>query len=212
MTLQVIGAGLGRTGTHSLKLALERLGFGPCLHMTEVIGNPAQIDFWNRVSDGGPVDWRESLVGWRSTTDWPGCAFHAELAEAFPDARVVLTVRDPARWHASMAETILKSLPQTGMDKRVADDHPMRFGERLVTGRTFGHDLSRENVIAAFERHNADVIARTPPGRLLVYEAGQGWEPLCAFLGVAVPDEPYPRTNARDEFWTHAEKLGASRD
>lgn len=207
MALKVIGAGLGRTGTFTLKTALEMLGFGPCHHMVEVLGNPAQVPLWNRAADGEPVDWDEVFAGYNATVDWPGCHFYAELAAHYPDARVILSTRDPARWYESMSETILKSMQQMGFaEGPVPEDHPMRFGGVIIPQKTFNFDYSRDNVIAAFERHVAAVRETVAPGRLLEFEAAQGWEPLCAFLGVAVPDAPFPRTNSREEFWQHAAK------
>jgi hypothetical protein len=207
MALKVIGAGLGRTGTFTLKTALEMLGFGPCHHMVEVLGNPAQVPLWNRAADGEPVDWDEVFAGYNATVDWPGCHFYAELAAHYPDARVILSTRDPARWYESMSETILKSMQQMGFaGGPVPEDHPMRFGGVIIPQKTFNFDYSRDNVIAAFERHVAAVRETIAPGRLLEFEAAQGWEPLCAFLGVAVPDAPFPRTNSREEFWQHAAK------
>ena len=207
MALQVIGAGLGRTGTLTLKAALEQLGFGPCHHMTEVIANPGQFDFWNRAARGDAVEWEDVYGGYRATVDWPGAHFWKELADRYPEAKVVLSRRDPGRWYDSMAETILKSMEMmqlAGPD--VPEDHPMYFGGVLIARDTFGFDYSRDNVIAAFERHNAAVRSAIAPGRLLAFEAVMGWEPLCAFLGVDVPAEPFPNTNARDEFWSHADK------
>lgn len=206
MALEVIGAGLGRTGTLTLKLALERLGFDPCHHMTEVLASPEQVAFWNRAADDEDVDWEELYGTYRATVDWPGCHFYARLAEAYPAAKVVLSKRDPERWYDSMSETILKSMEMMGLKDETPDTHPMRFGGVIIAERTFGGDFSRENVIAAFERHNAEVRSRIPAERLLEFEASQGWEPLCAFLGVPVPDEAFPRTNGRDEFWQHADK------
>lgn len=207
MTLEVIGAGFGRTGTLTLKTALEKLGFGPCHHMTEVLDNPEQMPFWNHAADGEPVDWEEVYSGYRATVDWPGCSFYAELAEVYPDAKVILSRRDPERWYASMAETILKSMTEMGLvGEDIPPEHPMRFGAILVAQRAFDRDFSKDNVIAAYERHNASVIANIPADRLLVFEAVQGWEPLCEFLDVSVPDEPFPRTNDAAEFAGHAEK------
>jgi hypothetical protein len=206
MALDVIGAGLGRTGTMTLKTALEQLGFGPCHHMTEVVGNPAQAPLWNAAAEGRP-DWDAIYAGYRATVDWPGAAFYAELAQVYPDAKVVLSVRDPGRWYESMAETILKSMQMMfDMAGPAGPEHPMLFGDILIADRTFQRDFSRDNVIAAFERHNAAVKAAIAPDRLLVFQASDGWEPLCAFLGVPVPAEAFPRTNDRAEFWTHAEK------
>jgi hypothetical protein len=208
MALQVIGAGLGRTGTLTLKTALEMLGFGPCHHMIEVFGNSAtQVPFWNRAALGEAVDWDELYGSYRATVDWPGCHFYAQLAERYPDAKVILSKRDPERWYESISETILTSMTTMGLGAApVPEDHPMRFGGIIIPQKTFGFDFSRDNVIAAFERHNAEVVNTIAPERLLVFEAAQGWEPLCAFLGVPVPDEPFPRTNSREEFWEHVSK------
>lgn len=208
MPLQVIGAGLGRTGTFTLKTALETLGFGPCHHMVEVLSNPAQVPFWNRAADGEAVDWEEVYCDYRSTVDWPSAHFYAELADRYPGAKVILSRRDPERWYDSMNETILKSMQMMGLAEagEIADEHPMRFGGILIAQKTFDRDFSKANVIAAFERHVSAVRSRIAPERLLEFEAAQGWEPLCAFLDVPVPDEPFPRTNSREEFWQHVEK------
>jgi hypothetical protein len=208
MALKVIGAGLGRTGTLTLKLALERLGFGPCHHMIEVLANPEQVSFWNRAAKGEDVDWEEVYGSYGSTVDWPGCHFYAELAERYPEAKVILSLRDPERWCDSFSETILKSMEMMGLmtPGETPPDHPMWFGGIIIPQKTFNYDFSKENMIAAFERHNAEVQRRIPAERLLVFEAKQGWEPLCAFLGVPVPDEPFPKTNSKEEFWEHAQK------
>jgi Sulfotransferase domain len=198
MTLQVIGAGLGRTGTMTLKTALEAIGFAPCHHMVEVFAHmEEQAPFWLAAAKGQAVDWDKGLAGYRASVDWPSAHFYKQLAAHYPDAKVILSRRDPQRWFESMSETILKSMamhPGGG-------DHPMQFARMIVVEQTLGGDLSAENVMAAFERHNAEVIASIAPERLLVFEAAQGWEPLCAFLKVPVPDVPFPRTNSREEFW-----------
>jgi hypothetical protein len=208
MPLKVIGAGLGRTGTLTLKTALEMLGFGPCHHMTEIFAHPEQVPFWNRAADGEPVEWEEVFAGYGATVDWPSCHFYAELARRYPDAKVILSRRDPERWYESISETILASMQQMGFPAGgpLPADHPMYFGGRIIADQTFGFDYGRDNVIAAFHRHGDGVRAAIAPGRLLEFEAAQGWGPLCAFLGVAVPDAPFPRTNSREEFWQHAEK------
>ncbi len=205
MALEAIGAGLGRTGTLTLKTALERLGFGPCHHMVEVLAHPEQIPFWNRAAKGETVDWEEVYGPYRATVDWPGCHFYAQLAERYPEAKVVLSKRDPERWYESMSETILQEMANMGLASWT-DDHPMLFGGLIIGRDTFAFDFAKANVIAAFERHNAAVQRLIPPERLLVFEPAQGWEPLCAHLGVPVPDEPFPRVNDRAEFQTHARK------
>lgn len=211
MPLQVIGAGLGRTGTLSLKTALEMLGFGPCHHMMEVFANrESQVPLWNRAANGEAVDWDEVFAGYKASVDWPSAHFYAELADRYPDAKVILSLRDPQRWAESMAETILESMASMGLDKGPpAADHPMYFGGVLIPQKTFGYDFSEANVIAAFNRHNEEVRRRIPAGRLLEFEAAHGWEPLCAFLGVPVPDAPYPSVNSREQFREHARKAAA---
>lgn len=204
MALDVIGAGFGRTGTLTLKTALEMLGFGPCHHMVEVIEHPEQIPFWNRAADGEAVDWEEVYGNYRATVDWPGCRFYAQLADFYPQAKVVLSLRDPERWYDSMDETILSAVKGNGQEPAAAppDEGRSKFAE-IIYRHTFNLDFSKDNVIAAFERHNAEVKRRIPADRLLVFEVAQGWEPLCAHLGVPVPDHPFPRVNDREEFKTH---------
>jgi len=207
MPLQIIGAGLGRTGTMTLKLAFEKLGFGPCHHMTEILAHPEQMHFWNRAATGEAVDWEEGYGAYRSTTDWPGASFASELAAYYPDAKVVLSTRDPRAWYESMSATIIRSMHEMGIEgPEVVWDHPMHFGQILIGHRTLGCDYSAENVMASIERHNEEVIRRIPAERLLVMQSSDGWEPLCNFLGVAIPDEPFPRSNAREDFRVHHEK------
>lgn len=201
MALQVVGAGLGRTGTLSLKAALEMLGFAPCHHMVEVFAHPEQAAFWLRAAQGEAVDWEEVFADYRANVDWPSCHFYKQLAKAYPQAKVILSRRDPAKWYDSMCETILPAIEQGNKDP--ARREWSRFINLIISEQTFARDFSRANVIAAFERHNAEVIATIPAERLLVFEAAHGWEPLCKFLGVEIPDTPYPRTNSRDEFKAH---------
>jgi hypothetical protein len=203
MALRVIGAGLGRTGTLTLKAGLEQLGFGPCHHMVEVFAHPEQRAFWRRAAEGEAVDWEEVFADYRASVDWPSCHFWRQLSERYPDARLVLTVRDAQGWWESMSGTILKviaaGMADTDPERRAAS----RFAELIIAQQTFGGDFSQANVIAAFERHNAAVQAAIPAERLLVYEVAQGWGPLCDFLGVPVPAAEFPRTNSRETFWTH---------
>lgn len=202
--MKVIGAGFGRTGTSSLKAALERLGLGPAYHMTEVFKNPPHAKFWERAARGEAVDWRETLDGYGSAVDWPVCSFYEELMSEYPEAKVILTVRDPVRWHESVRTTIFEiSSPGPGSlaTRLVGVFVPhMRAVRRMVgdliwRGTFDGRFEDREYAISVFERHTEDVKAKVPPEKLLVYEVREGWEPLCEFLGVPVPDEPFPRLN-----------------
>jgi hypothetical protein len=128
-----------------------------------------------------------------------------ELAHHYPDAKVILSKRDPERWYESMSETILKGMAEMGLANGVPRDNPMYFGAVLIAQEAFNFDYSKENVMGALERHNSAVVAAIPAGRLLEFEVSDGWEPLCAFLGVPVPDEPFPRTNERENFGDHIE-------
>lgn len=201
MALQVIGAGFGRTGTMTLKTALEQLGFGPCHHMYEVIIHPEQAGFWERATRGEKVDWEEMFGNYRSSCDWPSCSFYKELAERYPQAKVILTLRDPRAWFKSVSNTIMVSFkgPMTLPDgKRVGP--PGDFAPLLVGQKTFGGRFDEAHMIDVFNRHNEEVRRTIPKERLLVFDAKQGWEPLCGFLGVPVPATPFPKTNSTEEF------------
>lgn len=201
MGLSVIGAGFGRTGTLSLKGALEQLGFGPCHHMAEIFANPAQLPLWQRAAAGEPVDWDELLVGYRSTVDWPSAYFWRELAEAYPEAKVVLSTRDADAWYESFSNTILNLVG--AMDK-VADPHlraTIEMGGSLVGLKVFdGRADDPEHAKAVFRAHEARVREAIPAERLLVFDVREGWAPLCAFLKVPVPAGPFPRLNDTEQF------------
>lgn len=208
MPLKVVGAGFGRTGTMSLKVALEELGFGPCYHMIELFGHPEHAALWEAASQGKPVDWEEIFSGYRATTDWPACSFYRELTKRYPDAKVILTVRDPGRWYESTYNTIygLRSLISSPVFRLAAPLRPglgraARMNDRLIWQDTFGGSLEdRQHAIEVFERHNDEVKKYVPPERLLVYEVKEGWGPLCEFLGVEIPDKPFPHLNDADTF------------
>ncbi|MCK2219080.1 sulfotransferase family protein [Actinomadura sp. ATCC 31491] len=207
--LTVIGAGFPRTGTSSMKAALERLGFGPCHHMFDIMTDPARVDRWLPLADGEDVDWDHVLAGFRSTQDWPASHWWREQAEAYPEAKVVLTVRDPGDWHASM-QTLITSGPARFLPEDAPEDgatllHGM-LRLRPVLGRISasvfgGEQIFREGMpdvaesVAVFERHVAEVRESLPPDRLLVFDVREGWEPLCRFLEADVPDEPFPHLN-----------------
>jgi len=202
MSLAVIGAGFGRTGTLSLKLALETLGLGPCHHMEEVMKHPEQIPVWHAAGRGQAVDWAALLKEYRSTVDWPSAQFWRELAARFPAAKVVLTVRDRARWYESFSKTIMVLMSDLAAAPNAVMRSILEMGEAVVVGRAFGGKIDDPaHVMTCFDRHNAAVKAAFSPERLLVYEVAQGWEPLCRFLGRPVPATPFPRVNSTTEFW-----------
>ncbi len=202
MALSVIGAGFGRTGTMSLKLALERLGFGPCYHMREVLARPAHDPVWHAATRGERVDWGALFEGYASAVDWPVAAFWRELSRHYPHARFILSVREPHKWHQSVLETIFKALsstPDPGDREKCAHRAMTR---ELILDRTFDGRLDDPvHAIDVYERHNQAVRDSISVDRLLVYETGSSWEPLCAFLDCPVPDEPYPRSNTPEEFF-----------
>jgi hypothetical protein len=212
--VKVIGAGFGRTGTASLKVALEELGFGPCYHMTEVFANPEHADFWRAAWRGEPVDWDGVLGSYEATVDWPACTFYAELMERHPDAKVLLSVRDPERWYESTRSTIYElgriSTSSTLARLSFALLSLFVFGtlktgqgpmtEEIVWQGTFdGRFEDKHHAIEVFNRHNEEVQRRVPQEQLLVYEVKDGWGPLCEFLGVEQPEEPFPRLNDAEE-------------
>jgi hypothetical protein len=203
--MKVIGAGVGRTGTLSLKAALERLGFGPCFHGRHVLDHPDRLPLWQAAAAGQPVDWNAVFAGYVSSVDWPGAAFWRPLAEAFPAAKIILTVRDAESWYASVANTIFRMFGDGPADTRVAEarrivpglDVFTAFHRRMIWDGFFGGRFAdREHAIRVYEEHNAAVVSGVPADRLLTISPGAGWEPLCAFLGVPVPeDEPFPHVN-----------------
>lgn len=204
MALSVVGAGFGRTGTLSLKAALERLGFDKCYHMTEVFSHPDHAPIWKAAAEGGDVDWDALLDGYRAAVDWPSCTFWRELMDHYPDSKVILSLRDPERWYESALETIFKGFTTMKGRREEAPPAVRDLGEMavaLIEEGTFGGDVTdRDNAIRVYNEHNELVRRTVPPERLLVFEAAEGWEPLCAFLDRPVPDEPYPRVNSRDDF------------
>lgn len=198
MSLDVIGAGFGRTGTLSLKLALEELGFVKCHHMTEVFQNSDQAPHFLAAARGEKVNWEEVFKGYRAMVDFPGCHFWRELADAFPQAKVILSTRDPHSWFKSASETIFQAVQMEPEDpdmRRVSE-----MAREIVLDRTFGGNISEAHAVEVFKAHEEEVKRTIPADRLLVFEAKMGWEPLCDFLGVKVPETPYPRTNSSEEF------------
>jgi hypothetical protein len=202
MSLTVIGSGFGRTGTASLKRALEMLGFGPCHHMEEVMEHPEQVARWQAFVAGEPVDWSEVFKGYRAQVDWPGAHVWRELATAYPSAKVIHSVRPEDAWWKSFSATIgpillnYKAMPLPHHVSAM-----MEAMEIAIVEQTFGGELTNKaSALAAYRRRAEEVRAAIPPERLLVFDVAEGWEPLCAFLDVAIPNEPFPRVNSTEEF------------
>ncbi len=201
MTLKVIGAGFGRTGTLSLKNALEMLGFDKCYHMLEVNQNPSHFKVWAEAHEGKPVDWDKLFEGYQAAVDWPSCNLWREQMAHYPDAKVLLSKRDPESWYKSVMATIYPSSTSL-LD---SDDPQARmFGQwamDIIWQPIFDNRMDDPtHAMDVFERHNETVVKEVPKERLLVFEAKDGWAPLCEFLGVPVPEEDYPRVNATEDF------------
>ncbi len=210
MSIRIIGAGFGRTGTTSLEAALEELGFGPCYSMASSLESPEHAEAWDAATRNEPVDWKALLDGYRSALDWPAASFYAELMQAYPEAKVILTVRDPEDWYESTMNTIYgvpKSVYASPVLSLLSLFAPRtrratRITEGVIWEGTFsGRFKDREYAIGVFERHIEEVKQRVPPEKLLVYSVKQGWGPLCEFLGVQEPvGKPFHHLNDKKSF------------
>jgi len=199
MALKVVGAGLGRTGTHSLKLALEQLLGEPCYHMVETFGKPGVMEAWEAADEGRGPDWEEMLAGYGAAVDWPAAAFWRELSERYPDAVVVLSVRSsPEAWWDSMEQTIVAALQSPAGEPEQAERRKIM---REMLSRRFTETWwERDAAMDAYVRHADAVRSAIPAERLVEWRPADGWEPLCVGLGRPIPDVPFPRTNAAEEF------------
>lgn len=205
--MDVIGVGFGRTGTLSLKTALEQLGFGPCQHMVPLLDDPERAEMLAAAARGDAGSLDKAFDGCRSTVDWPGTYFWRELTARHPHAKVILTVRDPNEWYDSMARTIYK----VAEARRGGPPNPvMTMLDAVIWQGTFGHRFGdRARTVEIFEQHNAAVRAEIAPERLLEFRVTEGWEPLCAFLGVPVPEQEFPRLNDTAAFAERARRYAA---
>ncbi len=218
MAIKIIGAGFGRTGTLSLKQALEELGFSKCYHMVELLNNPHHVQYWEEANQGKPVDWNTLFEGYQATVDFPGYRHYKALMQYYPQAKIILSVRDFEKWHESVYQTIYQAGPSLGekiwMSLKLPFSPKLRKLIRIFkmasavwkedfAGRFEDKAFARE----VFERHNEEVRRSVPANRLLVYEVKQGWEPLCKFLNVPLPAAPFPRINERADFKQKTKEL-----
>jgi hypothetical protein len=197
MALKVIGAGFGRTGTLSLKTALEELGFGRCYHMVEILKKPSHMKNWAEIMQSGQANWEALFRGYQAAVDWPVAAYYGDLIDVYPEAKVILTVRDPSSWHRSVMTTFYQA--RRAFVLRITRMIPtlhqfLNAMERALWQDIFQNRLEdKAHAIEIFNNHIEEVKQVVPPERLLIFEAKQGWEPLCSFLDVPVPaDKPYP--------------------
>lgn len=202
MSLRIIGAGMGRTGTHSLKLALEQLGFGPCHHMYEIRESPEQLALWQGIARGETPDWSHIFSNYIAQVDWPGARYWKEISTAFPSAKVILTHRPPEEWYASFSETIVRA----NTIGSIKDPNPhtramAQLLEHIIFKDVFdGRVADKDHAIRVYNDHLDQVQACIPKDRLLVFNVKEGWEPLCRFLGIAAPTVDFPQTNSKKDF------------
>lgn len=201
--LQVIGLGYPRTGTMSLKHALEELQLGPCYHMIEVFDRPGDVEFWLSAlaNNGQDADWDMLFEEFQSTSDCPACYFWESLWRHFPNAKYILTVRDADTWYDSFHATVYEAMthPERAPDQQHLSVQNM--ARKLILGTMLeGRFEDREFAIDRFQAHNQSVVDMLPQEQLLIFDVAAGWEPLCRFLSVDVPDSPFPRSNTRAEF------------
>jgi hypothetical protein len=223
MTIQIIGAGMGRTGTFSLKTALEMLGYNKCYHMVELMQNSDQIRYWEDLSEGKPIDWETLFHGYEAIVDFPGASFYPEILKQYPQAKVILTVRDAEQWYDSAVNTIYKA-SKPGLLQKLLMSLIMPFSRRLRnlmrifdlvdkmvwSGDFQGKFFDKPFAVGVFNHYIDQVKQAVPADQLLVYEVKQGWDPLCRFLGVPVPDQPFPRLNERAFFEEKSRELMAN--
>ncbi len=205
MTINVIGAGFGRAGTGSLRAALEILGYTKCYHMFDIIfEDSSKAKAWHKASKGEEINWDDVFEGYLATVDWPGSSFYKELVEKYPDAKVILTVRDPDKWYQSMSDTIYtlsESFPKwlSLISPKMKNIIQMVYS--VIWDGTFnGEFKNKAYAKEIFNKHIEEVKGAIPSDHLLVYQVTEGWEPLCTFLGVNIPeDQPFPHINDTEE-------------
>ena len=210
MALDIIGAGFGRTGTMSLKVALERLGYSKCYHMIDVLSHPGHVDLWRKAWRGDDP-WERLFNGYAAAVDWPAAAFWPRLMAFYPQAKVLLTVRDAQRWYKSARDTIFQTLRDSLRSPDAARRERARMAHEIIVDGTFGGDLDDPaRAIAIYEANVARVYSDVPANRLIVFDPKDGWEPLCEALGVAPPAEPYPHVNTTAEFHERWRRIASS--
>jgi hypothetical protein len=220
MALKVIGAGLGRTGTMSLKLALEQLGYDKCYHMYELINDPSRLKYWKQLKNTNQTDYELLFKGYQSAVDYPACAFYQELLDQYPNAKVVLTVRDPEQWYESVKKTIYSASPKSAAEiiriiflsltnRHVQSFGPvLQFGDSLVWKKHFnGKFKDKAYAIVRYLNHIEEVKKFVPADQLLIFNVQEGWAPLCNFLGKEIPALPFPKTNDTKAFEGKIKKL-----
>ena len=220
MTVKVIGAGLARTGTMSLKMALEQLGYEHCFHMVELLKNPARLTYLDLSHKEGATDWAAFFEDYQAAVDYPACFYYKELLTENPTAKVILTVRDPESWYQSVLNTVYRGKPKGFRDiirlirnlivssdmRRVAP--VFRYNDKLIwQGQFNGEFEDKEAAIRVYHDHVEQVKKHVPADQLLIFEVKQGWQPLCDFLDKPIPEQPFPHSNSMAEFNRKMDRL-----
>jgi hypothetical protein len=202
MTLEIIGAGFGRTGTNSLKIALELLGYNPCYHMYEVKQNPSHVEFWNNAASGKSCKWADFFYQYKAAVDWPASAFAKQLFTEFEHSKVIATIRDPEEWYESARGTIFLGMANWEKIETPETKARMRMAKIIILDGIFsGKYKDKSHCISVYEKHLEELRKSIPQKDLLEFNVSYGWEPLCEFLNVEIPKETFPHTNTRESFF-----------
>lgn len=207
MTLEIIGAGFGRTGTNSLKIALELIGYNPCYHMNEVRQNPSHVNFWNDVNSDICMDWRHFFKPYKAAVDWPVSAFAKQLHTIFKNSKIILTVRNPESWYESAKNTIFLGMANYERIEDQVTRNRLKMANSIIIDKIFsGKYDNKSHCIAVYQEHLTEIKKTIAPSDLLEFSVSDGWKPLCNFLNIDVPTVPFPYTNMRKDFFKNRPK------
>jgi hypothetical protein len=220
MGIKIIGTGLGRTGTHSLKIALEQLGFGKCYHMFELFKDPSRLRHFEEAEKTGNTDWDKLFDGFHSAVDYPVARYYKQLLKKYPDAKIIHTTRDADVWYESCVETIFwaskpdakrifNMMVRLPFNSVLRQRFPVLKYDGKLLDLEFGDIKNKAEVIKRFKQRNEEIVKLVPKEQLLVFNVKDGWGPLCNFLGVSVPSTPFPKSNTREEFMKQVKAIGS---
>lgn len=213
MALKVIGTGLPRTGTASLKGALQLLGYQQTYHMDNLLNNPAMVKYWVELFDTGKTDFDVLFDGFTASTDFPGFFAYKALLKKYPESKFILTTRDLDSWYDSIHKTVFQAVTsffakETPTDSMRRVEGVFQLLDRYLFGQFFnGTFTDKEKTLSIVKAYLQEVKQNIPDGQMLVYEISEGWEPLCDFLDLPVPDLEFPYKNKREDFNTMIAKM-----
>jgi len=213
MALKVIGTGLPRTGTASLKGALQLLGYQQTYHMDNLLNNPSQVHYWVELFDTGSTDYDALFEGFAASTDFPGFFAYKALLKQYPDSKFILTTRDPDIWYESIKNTVYQAVTaffqkDTPTDSMRRVEGVFQLLDRYLFGQFFkGTFLDKEKTLSLVNAYLDEINAIIPADKMLIYEISEGWQPLCDFLELRVPEIEFPYKNKREDFNTMIAKM-----